>query len=63
MPLHRYVNGPAYAAAEDCLLSVVTLLEASPELGAVRHTSVSIDQVAKQAAQQGNSSTHKLGTK
>eukprot|EP01043_Picozoa_sp_COSAG02_P009021 COSAG02_NODE_300_length_25279_cov_159.676529_2_plen_1139_part_00 len=52
VPLHRYVNGLAYAAAEDSLLSVLTLLEACPELGAARHATVSIDHVTKQAAQQ-----------
>eukprot|EP01046_Picozoa_sp_COSAG06_P017875 COSAG06_NODE_1228_length_10179_cov_3.735119_15_plen_49_part_00 len=33
MPLHRYVNGEAYATAEDSLRSVLCLLEACPELG------------------------------
>ena len=33
MPLHRYINGEAYATAEDSLRSVLCLLEACPELG------------------------------
>jgi hypothetical protein len=33
VPLHRYINGEAYATAEDSLRSVLCLLEACPELG------------------------------
>ena len=52
VPLHRYLNEPAYAVAEDSLLSVLTLLEACPELGGVRHAPASIAQAQRQGAQQ-----------
>lgn len=51
LPLHRYVNGPGYAAAEDSLLSVLTLLEVCPEHAAVQHAPVSVEQVKRQEAQ------------
>ena len=52
VPLHRYINGPAYAVAEDSLLSVLSLLEACPELGGVRHAPASIEEAQRQGVQQ-----------
>lgn len=48
VPLHRYVNGPAFAAASDSLCSVLTLLEVCPALAAQRHAPLSVEQVKKQ---------------